>query len=192
MSRTPQWLALLAAATLLAGCSSDKADTTENADTVNVDVEIAAEADELEEENAAAAEPLETAGPETFTPETAPKLTAAPTELIAIDTQLGLGELAKAGNQVQVHYSGWLFDPAAPDYKGTPFDSSVERGRPFGFPLGGGRVIRGWDEGVEGMREGGKRTLLIPSEMAYGARAVGGVIPANSSLVFDVQMLDAN
>lgn len=111
------------------------------------------------------------------------------TTLIKIDTTLGEGAEAQAGQTVIVHYTGWLFDESAPDNKGTKFDSSLDRNEPFDFPLGGGRVIQGWDEGVAGMLEGGERTLVIPSEMGYGARGAGGVIPPNAKLVFDVKLL---
>ncbi len=111
------------------------------------------------------------------------------TTLIKTDTKQGEGATAQAGQTVIVHYTGWLFDESAPDSKGTKFDSSLDRNEPFDFPLGGGRVIQGWDEGVAGMQEGGERTLVIPSEMGYGARGAGGVIPPNAKLVFDVKLL---
>ena len=111
------------------------------------------------------------------------------TTLIKTDTQLGEGAEAQAGQSVTVHYTGWLYDEAAPDNKGAKFDSSLDRNEPFDFPLGGGRVIKGWDEGVQGMKEGGLRTLVIPAEMGYGARGAGDVIPSNAKLVFDVKLL---
>ena len=111
------------------------------------------------------------------------------TELTKIDQVVGEGREAEAGFNVTVHYTGWLYDPAQPEGKGKKFDSSVDRGEPFNFFLGGGQVIRGWDEGVVGMKVGGKRTLLIPSEYGYGARGAGGVIPPNATLVFDVELL---
>jgi FKBP-type peptidyl-prolyl cis-trans isomerase FkpA len=111
------------------------------------------------------------------------------TELTKIDQVVGEGRAAEAGLNVTVHYTGWLYDPAQPEGKGKKFDSSVDRGDPFNFFLGGGQVIRGWDEGVVGMKIGGKRTLLIPSEYGYGARGAGGVIPPNATLVFDVELL---
>ena len=112
------------------------------------------------------------------------------TELKKIDTQVGTGREAEAGFNVTVHYTGWLFDATAEDNKGKKFDSSVDRKQPFNFFLGGGQVIQGWDEGVQGMKIGGKRTLIIPSEMGYGARGAGGVIPPNANLIFDVELLD--
>lgn len=103
-----------------------------------------------------------------------------------LDHTVGTGEEAKAGQWVQVHYTGWLDDKGN---KGTKFDSSVDRGRPFAFDLGAGRVIKGWDEGVAGMKVGGKRTLYIPSQLGYGAQGAGGVIPPHSDLIFDVELL---
>ena len=103
-------------------------------------------------------------------------------ELQIEDIQVGEGDIATVGQQVRVHYTGWLTN-------GTKFDSSVDRGQPFVFPLGAGRVIRGWDEGVAGMAVGGKRKLTIPPELGYGARGAGGVIPPNATLVFEVELL---
>lgn len=111
------------------------------------------------------------------------------TELQKIDTQVGEGREAEAGLNVTVHYTGWLYDPSKPDNKGAKFDSSLDRREPFVFYLGGGQVIRGWDEGFAGMKVGGKRTLVIPPEYGYGARGAGGVIPPNATLVFDVELL---
>ena len=110
------------------------------------------------------------------------------TTLQKIDTTLGTGAEAVPGKQVSVHYTGWLFDAAAADHKGTKFDSSLDRGQLFDFPLAAGHVIKGWDEGVAGMKVGGKRTLIIPSEMGYGARGAGVVIPPNATLVFEVEL----
>ena len=105
------------------------------------------------------------------------------------DHKIGTGAEAVAGKMVSVHYTGWLFDASAPDNKGKKFDSSRDRGQPFEFPLGAGRVIAGWDQGVAGMKVGGQRTLTIPPELGYGARGAGGVIPPNATLVFDVELL---
>lgn len=113
-------------------------------------------------------------------------------ELIKTDTKPGEGKEAAAGNYVSVHYTGWLYDEAAPDHKGKKFDSSRDRNDPFEFPLGAGHVIKGWDVGVQGMKVGGQRTLVIPSEMGYGTRGAGGVIPPNATLVFDVELLEVN
>ena len=110
------------------------------------------------------------------------------TELQKIDTTLGTGAEATPGKQVSVHYTGWLFDVSAADQKGAKFDSSLDRGQLFDFPLAAGHVIRGWDEGVAGMKIGGKRTLIIPPEMGYGARGAGGVIPPNATLIFEVEL----
>ncbi len=114
------------------------------------------------------------------------------TELIKTDTKLGNGEEAVAGHHVSVHYTGWLYDESAPEQKGKKFDSSRDRNEPFEFPLGAGHVIKGWDVGVQGMKVGGHRTLIIPSEMAYGKRGAGGVIPPDAILVFDVELLGAH
>jgi len=99
------------------------------------------------------------------------------------DTKVGTGAEAKAGQTAVVHYTGYLTN-------GTKFDSSKDRGQPFSFPLGGGRVIKGWDEGVQGMKVGGTRKLTIPANLGYGAQGAGGVIPPNATLVFDVEVLD--
>jgi FKBP-type peptidyl-prolyl cis-trans isomerase FkpA len=110
-------------------------------------------------------------------------------ELIKKDTKVGTGEEATVGKAVEVHYTGWLYDPNAPDKKGAKFDSSRDRGAPFSFLLGAGRVIKGWDRGVAGMKVGGQRTLIIPADMAYGAQGAGKVIPPNATLIFDVELL---
>ena len=110
-------------------------------------------------------------------------------EMQKIDVVQGSGAEAKRG-PVVVHYTGWLHDPAKADGRGRKFDSSVDRREPFDFNLGAGQVIKGWDQGVAGMKVGGKRTLVIPPEMGYGARGAGGVIPPNATLVFDVELLD--
>ena len=102
------------------------------------------------------------------------------------DTTVGSGAPAQAGQQVSVHYTGWLYNDAI---KGAKFDSSKDRNDPFGFRLGAGQVIKGWDEGVQGMKVGGARTLVIPPELGYGARGAGGVIPPNATLMFDVELL---
>jgi FKBP-type peptidyl-prolyl cis-trans isomerase FkpA len=111
------------------------------------------------------------------------------TELIKQDTKIGSGEEAAVGKMVEVHYTGWLYDPSAPDKKGKKFDSSRDRGVPFSFLLGSGRVIKGWDRGVTGMKVGGQRTLIIPPDLAYGAQGAGNVIPPNATLIFDVELV---
>jgi FKBP-type peptidyl-prolyl cis-trans isomerase FkpA len=111
-----------------------------------------------------------------------PEVTTA-SGLKYVDLIVGPGREAAAGALVSVHYTGWLTN-------GTKFDSSVDRREPFSFPLGGGKVIRGWDEGVAGMKVGGKRKLIIPPQLGYGSRGAGGVIPPNATLVFDVELLE--
>jgi FKBP-type peptidyl-prolyl cis-trans isomerase FkpA len=108
--------------------------------------------------------------------------------LIIDDVVVGNGDVAAAGQQVTVHYTGWLTD-AKGDMKGRKFDSSKDRNDPFVFPLGGGQVIKGWDEGVQGMKVGGTRKLTIPPGLGYGARGAGGVIPPNATLLFEVELL---
>jgi FKBP-type peptidyl-prolyl cis-trans isomerase FkpA len=115
---------------------------------------------------------------------------ATVTELQKIDVKTGSGAEAVPGRPVLVHYTGWLHDPAAPGAKGAKFDSSRDRGLPFGFIVGAGRVIKGWDQGVAGMKVGGQRTLIIPPALAYGERgAGGGLIPPNATLIFDVELV---
>ncbi|KAF1705909.1 FKBP-type peptidyl-prolyl cis-trans isomerase [Pseudoxanthomonas sacheonensis] len=104
------------------------------------------------------------------------------------DTVVGTGAQATPGRNVTVHYTGWLYENGE---QGAKFDSSKDRGEPFIFPLGAGMVIKGWDEGVRGMKEGGQRTLIIPANLGYGARGAGGVIPPNATLKFDVELLGA-
>ena len=104
------------------------------------------------------------------------------------DTVVGSGAEAKPGRNVTVHYTGWLYENGE---QGEKFDSSKDRDDPFIFALGAGMVIKGWDEGVQGMKEGGQRTLIIPASLGYGARGAGGVIPPNATLKFDVELLGA-
>ena len=103
------------------------------------------------------------------------------------ELQVGAGDEAKAGNHVSVHYTGWLQNPDGS--AGSKFDSSKDRNDPFAFPLGAGHVIKGWDEGVQGMKVGGVRKLIIPASLGYGARGAGGVIPPNATLIFEVELL---
>lgn len=104
-----------------------------------------------------------------------------------VDTEVGSGATPATGQTCIMHYTGWLYENGQ---KTTKFDSSVDRGEPFAFPIGTGRVIKGWDEGVASMKVGGKRTLIIPPELGYGAQGAGGVIPPNATLIFDVELLD--
>ena len=115
--------------------------------------------------------------------------TAVLAALVKTDIKPGNGEVATTGKKVTVHYTGWLYDEAASGHQGKKFDSSLDRHEPFEFPLGGGQVIPGWEQGVEGMKVGGQRLLIIPPELAYGARGAGGVIPPNAKLVFDIELL---
>ena len=114
------------------------------------------------------------------------KTMTTPSGLQITDTKLGTGATPKQGQTCVMHYTGWLYQNGA---KGKKFDSSVDRGQPFEFPLGMHRVIAGWDEGVATMKVGGRRTLIIPPELGYGARGAGGVIPPNATLIFDVELL---
>ena len=111
-------------------------------------------------------------------------------QLYKIDKNVGKGNEALTGKSVHVHYTGWIYDSSESEGRGKKFDSSKDRGQTFNFPLGGGRVIKGWDEGVVGMKEGGQRTLIIPPSMAYGSRGAGGVIPPNATLIFDVELIE--
>jgi FKBP-type peptidyl-prolyl cis-trans isomerase len=135
------------------------------------------------------------AAPEPAAAESAAAETPASTgtETMALqktDLAPGNGAEIKSGQTALVHYTGWLYDAAVPENKGTKFDSSVDRNEPFEFPVGAGMVIKGWDEGVVGMKVGGKRRLVIPPEMGYGSRGAGGVIPPGATLVFDVELVE--
>jgi FKBP-type peptidyl-prolyl cis-trans isomerase FkpA len=139
-----------------------------------------------DEPSAAAPEPAAEA-----TPADAPASTGTETmPMQKTDLAPGAGQEIKSGQTALVHYTGWLYDAAAPENKGKKFDSSVDRNEPFEFPVGAGMVIKGWDEGVVGMKPGGKRRLVIPPEMGYGARGAGGVIPPGATLVFDVELVE--
>ncbi len=123
---------------------------------------------------------------ETANAQSAAKPVTTASGLQIIDTKVGTGAAPRQNQTVVVHYTGWLYVNGA---KGQKFDSSVDRNEPFEFPVGAGRVIRGWDEGVGSMKVGGKRTLIIPPQLGYGARGAGGVIPPNATLIFDVELL---
>jgi len=126
------------------------------------------------------------AGGPTLSPATAQPVTVMPSGLKIIDIKVGTGASPKTGQTCVMHYTGWLYENGA---KGKKFDSSLDSGHPFEFPIGMHRVIAGWDEGVATMKVGGKRTLIIPPELGYGARGAGGVIPPNATLIFDVELL---
>jgi peptidylprolyl isomerase len=119
-------------------------------------------------------------------PARAQPVTTTSTGLGIIDTKVGTGPSPKPGQTVVVHYTGWLYEGGK---RGKKFDSSVDRGQPFEFPLGKGQVIPGWDEGVATMKVGGKRTLIIPASLGYGSSGAGGVIPPNATLIFDIELL---
>ncbi|KQN79459.1 peptidylprolyl isomerase [Duganella sp. Leaf61] len=148
-------------------------------------------------EAAAAAAPAAPATPAAAATPAAPVVVGSATpgpaaeSLIVNDTKVGTGREATSGATVYMHYTGWLYRPLAKNMRGRQFDSSIPRGEPLDFVLGTGRVIKGWDQGIVGMKVGGKRTLIIPSELAYGSRAApGGGIPPNSALIFDVELVD--
>lgn len=109
--------------------------------------------------------------------------------LIMLDTRLGTGEEAIPGQRVAVHYTGWLYDKAAADHHGRKFDSSRDRGQPFEFLLGAEKVIKGWNQGIEGMKVGGQRSLIIPAQLGYGPAGSGTIIPPNATLFFDVELM---
>lgn len=125
-------------------------------------------------------------------PSSLPPVNGSVAELQRIDLVDGTGTVAAPGDEVSVHYTGWIYDESAPEQRGAQFDSSRERGTPITFRLGAGRVIRGWDEGVAGMRVGGRRVLLIPAELGYGRRGAGGAIPPDASLVFEVELMEVD
>jgi peptidylprolyl isomerase len=118
--------------------------------------------------------------------QSAAKPVTTSTGLQMIDTQVGTGASPRQNQTAVVHYTGWLYENGA---KGKKFDSSVDRGQPFEFPVGAGRVIAGWDQGVATMKVGGKRTLIVPPQLGYGAQGAGGAIPPNATLIFDVELL---
>lgn len=111
------------------------------------------------------------------------------TKLTKTDSKVGKGAVAVSGKSLTVHYTGWLYDAAKTNHKGAKFDSSLDIGQPITFPLGEGQMIPGWDKGLVGMKVGGKRTLIIPPDMAYGSHGAGDAIPPNATLIFDVELL---
>ena len=122
-------------------------------------------------------------------PNTQQESTVSTAQLKMTELKPGTGPAIKTGQTAVVHYTGWLYVEDAPDHKGKKFDSSLDRNDPFSFPVGGGQVIQGWDQGVAGMQVGGQRRLVIPAELGYGSRGAGGVIPPNATLLFDVKLL---
>jgi FKBP-type peptidyl-prolyl cis-trans isomerase FkpA len=123
------------------------------------------------------------------TPTAPPAIQVPAQKFESKDITVGTGNAIASGQTAVVHYTGWLFDPSASDHRGKKFDSSRDRGQPFRFPLGGGQVIKGWDEGVAGMQVGGHRELTIPPDKGYGAAGAGDSIPPNSTLLFEVELL---
>jgi peptidylprolyl isomerase len=130
---------------------------------------------------------LAAGAPTTTTAQAVGKTMTTQSGLQITDSKIGTGATPQPGQICVMHYTGWLYQDGA---KGKKFDSSLDRGQPFEFPIGKQRVIAGWDEGVASMKVGGKRTLIIPPELGYGARGAGGVIPPNATLIFDVELLD--
>ncbi|QOY94102.1 FKBP-type peptidyl-prolyl cis-trans isomerase [Massilia sp. UMI-21] len=128
--------------------------------------------------------------PQEAAPQAEPVMPEPPAPQVEIiDRVVGKGREATIGSTVLVHYTGWLHKPLAPKQRGKKFDSSLDRGDPLEFQLGAGRVIKGWEQGVAGMKVGGKRTLVIPSALAYGKRGAGGMIPPDADLIFDVELV---
>lgn len=117
---------------------------------------------------------------------------SGPSELVTVDKVIGTGPAAHDGDMVRVNYTGWLYDPQAADHHGKEFDSSYDDGAPISFTLGAGQVIAGWDQGIAGMHVGGKRTLVIPANLAYGSRGAGDDIPPGATLIFDVELVGIN
>jgi FKBP-type peptidyl-prolyl cis-trans isomerase len=184
----------VAAATLLMACNSatQTPATASSQAAAGTAPQAAAPAAARTVQGASAASPPDaTASAQTGTagPGAAAPPPSAPAKLDMTDLKTGNGPAIKAGQTAVVHYTGWLYSGTAPDKKGRKFDSSVDRNEPFRFPLGGGQVIPGWDQGVAGMQVGGKRRLVIPPDLAYGDGGAGGVIPPGATLVFDVELL---
>jgi FKBP-type peptidyl-prolyl cis-trans isomerase len=185
----------VAAATLLMACNSAKqapvTTSSQAAAAAAAPQAVAPAAAKTVQEASPASPPDAAASAQTGTagPGAAAPPSSAPAKLDMTDLKTGNGPAIKAGQTAVVHYTGWLYSGTAPDKKGKKFDSSVDRNEPFRFPLGGGQVIPGWDQGVAGMQVGGKRRLVIPPDLAYGDGGAGGVIPPGATLVFDVELL---
>jgi len=176
------------ALTALAACSSkqDPAAAAATSQEAPVDTGHPAATDSTATPAEAGAADASSSSASASAPSTA---SAVPMKLESTDLQTGKGPAIKSGQTAVVHYTGWLYSEAAPEKKGQKFDSSRDRNEPFSFPLGGGQVIAGWDQGVAGMQVGGQRRLVIPPDLGYGASGAGGVIPPNATLVFDVELL---
>ena len=178
-----------AALIALAACSSKQNDTTAAAPEAPADSGHPAAADGAPAPADATAPAADSGTADAAASSSSSNTAAPPMTLQSTDIKVGTGPAIKAGQTAVVHYTGWLYSESAPEKKGEKFDSSRDRGDPFNFPLGGGQVIQGWDEGVVGMQVGGQRRLVIPPQMGYGASGAGGVIPPNATLVFDVELL---
>ncbi len=185
MKRNTHWLAL-AALVAVVGCQESKpADSTPASATRSGTASGTTASTTTTTSTTTAIESGMSAKAQTEVPPAASQEVTMPSGLKYQDVVVGTGAEATAGRTVSVHYTGWLTN-------GTKFDSSVDRGQPFQFSLGAGQVIRGWDEGVAGMKVGGKRKLTIPPDLGYGARGAGGLIPPDATLVFDVELLGVN
>ena len=177
-----------AAATTAAAAAADAAAAANAANT-------AAQAAVAAEAAAPAAAQAATATAGATATATAPTTMTVPSAngldpLVITDTVVGKGKTAGQGSKVYMHYTGWLYKTMAPRQRGRKFDSSFDRGEPLDFVLGTGRVIKGWDQGIMGMKVGGKRTLIIPSHLAYGSRGAGDMIAPGADLIFDVELMD--
>jgi len=176
-------LALSLALATLAACSRQGADEPASAAETSVEAGADSAASSGTDTDGAAS------GTGDATSAASASASSAPMTLQTTDLKVGTGPAIAPGQVAVVHYTGWLYSDSAPDHKGQKFDSSRDRNQPFAFPLGGGQVIPGWDQGVAGMQVGGQRRLVIPPDLGYGARGAGGVIPPNATLVFDVELV---
>jgi FKBP-type peptidyl-prolyl cis-trans isomerase FkpA len=190
MLRSKVMVAAAGAALLaLAACSSKQKDTTAATPEAPADTGHPAAGGTAPTTSADASTPAADSGTPTASASSSSGTAAPPMTLQSTDLKVGTGPAIKSGQTASVHYTGWLYSESAPEKKGQKFDSSRDRGEPFNFPLGGGQVIQGWDQGVVGMQVGGQRRLVIPPQMGYGDSGAGGVIPPNATLVFDVELI---